>query len=408
MKSGLPNDSDEASLDLELDTHTLMLDLDSHLTDRLNLKTGLMGRYQSNFPDSGTGVRRLIPDYDKYDLGGYGIFDYRLDDHWLFEAGLRFDYTYMDVFKYYRSSLWESRGYDELYPEIVVQELDNQILTNPEPDFNNLSATLGTTYSFDGSYKLFFNYSLASRAPNPSELYSEGLHHSASRIELGDLGFDSEMGHKFSLTFQGQDDLFSFTVNPYVHTIDGFILVEPTEVQQTIRGNFQVWEYRQTNAQLLGVDVDASYVFAEDFRFDHQFSLVKGYDRTQNEPLINMPPVNTKNGFVYQNPDANNLRLQLQSQYVFRQNEFPDTNFEVFIPATQTTETVDVSTPPDAYHLLNFDSSIDLGIGGRSTLTLGLGVTNLLNTTYRNYLNRLRYYADDLGRNFTLNIKLDY
>jgi iron complex outermembrane receptor protein len=314
----------------------------------------------------------------------------------------------MDVFKYYRSSLWESRGYDELYPEIVVQELDNQILTNPEPDFNNLSATLGTTYSFDGSYKLFFNYSLASRAPNPSELYSEGLHHSASRIELGDLGFDSEMGHKFSLTFQGQDDLFSFTVNPYVHTIDGFILVEPTEVQQTIRGNFQVWEYRQTNAQLLGVDVDASYVFAEDFRFDHQFSLVKGYDRTQNEPLINMPPVNTKNGFVYQNPDANNLRLQLQSQYVFRQNEFPDTNFEVFIPATQTTETVDVSTPPDAYHLLNFDSSIDLGIGGRSTLTLGLGVTNLLNTTYRNYLNRLRYYADDLGRNFTLNIKLDY
>jgi iron complex outermembrane receptor protein len=135
------DDREKASLDLQLDTHTLMLDLDSHLTETLTLKTGIMGRYQNNFADPGTGVRRLIPDYDKYDLGVYGIVDYRLNDSWLLEAGGRFDYTYMDVFKYYRSSLWESRGYDERYPEDVVEELDNQILTNPEPDLNNVSAT---------------------------------------------------------------------------------------------------------------------------------------------------------------------------------------------------------------------------------------------------------------------------
>lgn len=402
------DDRDKASLDLQLNTHTLMLDLDSHLTDAINLKAGLMGRYQNNFADPKTGVRRLIPDYDKYDLGVYGIVDYRLNDSWLLEAGGRFDYTSMDVFKYYRSSLWESRGYDERYPEIVVRELDNQILANPQPDFNNVSATLGTTYSFGDDYKLFFNYSLASRAPNPSELYSEGLHHSASRIELGDLGFSSEIGHKFSLTFQRQNENFSFSVNPYIHRIGDFIVIEPTEVQQTIRGNFQVWEYRQTNAQLLGTDVDASYAFAENFRFDHQFSLVKGYDRSRDEPLISMPPVNTKNGLTYQNPELNNLRLQLQSEYVFRQNEYPETNFEVFIPVSQTTETVDVSTPPDAYHLLNFDSSIDFGIYNRSKLTVGFGVSNLLNTSYRDYLNRMRYYADDMGRNFTIDLKLNY
>lgn len=402
------DDRDQAALDLLLDTHTLMLDLDSHLTENINLKTGLMGRYQNNFANPDTGVRRLIPDYDKYDLGIYGIVDYRLNDNWLLEAGGRFDYTYMDVFKYYRTSLWNSRGYDERYPEIVVEELDNQILTNPKPDFNNASATLGATYSFGGDYKLFFNYSLASRAPNPSELFSEGLHHSASRIELGDLGFNSEIGHKFSLTFQRQNEILSFSVNPFIHIINDFIVIEPTEVQQTIRGNFQVWEYRQTNARLLGVDLDASYAFAKNFRFDHQFSLVKGYDRTKDQPLISMPPVNTKNGIVYQNPDVNNLRLQLQSEYVFRQNEYPETNFEVFEPISQTTETVDVSTPPDAYHLLNFDSSIDFGINKKSTLTVGFGVTNLLNTTYRSYLNRMRYYADDLGRNFTLDLKLNY
>jgi iron complex outermembrane receptor protein len=399
---------DKASLDLQLVTHTLMLDLDSHLTDALNLKTGIMARYQNNFADPNTGVRRLIPDYDKYDLGIYAIADYRLNDNLLMEAGGRFDYTYMDVFKFYRTSFWESRNYDELFPEIVVEELDNQILTNPQLNFYNPSATLGATYKFNVEYKLFFNYSIASRAPNPSELFSEGLHHSASRIELGDLRFNSEVGHKVSLTLQRENEKFSFSVNPFINTINDFIVIEPTEIQQTVRGNFQVWEYRQTDAQLLGVDFEASYAFAENFRFNHQFSLVKGYDRSRDEPLINIPPANTENEIVYQNPAFKNLRLALQNEYVFRQNEYPDNNFEVFIPETETMETVDLSTPPDAYNLFNFNTSIDFKTTQKSTLTVGFGITNVLNTSYRNYLNRLRYYADDLGRNFLLNLKLNY
>jgi iron complex outermembrane receptor protein len=39
------------------------------------------------------------------------------------EAGGRFDYTNMNVFKFYRSSFWESRIYDELFPEIVLGNL---------------------------------------------------------------------------------------------------------------------------------------------------------------------------------------------------------------------------------------------------------------------------------------------
>jgi len=401
-------DSDKASVDLELDTHTLMLHLVSHLTDAVNVKTGIVTRYQKNVADPNTGVRRLIPDYEKYDLGAYAIVDYKLNEHWLFEAGGRFDYSFMDVFKFYRTSFWEARNYNVLFPEIVVEEFTNQVLTNPELTFNNGSATVGTTYDFDDTYHLFFNYSIASRAPNPSELFSEGLHHSASRIELGDLRFNSEIGHKIALAFQRANDVFSFSINPFINTIKDFIVIEPTEIQQTVRGNFQVWEYRQTDAQLLGVDVDASYAFSKNFVYNHQFALVKGYDRSRDEPLINMPPVNTKNELVYQNEDLNNLRLTLQSEYFFRQNEFPNNNFEVFIPDTETLETIDLSTPPGAYHILNFNSSIDYNINKKSILTIGFRITNLANTSYRNYLNRLRYYADDLGRNFLFNLKINY
>jgi iron complex outermembrane recepter protein len=402
------DDKEKPSVDLELDTHTVLLDLESDLKEEMTLKSGLMTRYQNNFAAADTGVRRLIPDYQMYDIGVYFVADYQLNDQLLLEAGGRYDYSYMDVFKFYKTSFWESRNYDQLLPEIVLEEFENQILTNPQLNFNNGSATLGANYTFGEDYKLFFNYSIASRAPNPSELFSEGLHHSASRIEIGDLRFNSEIAHKVALTFQRDNDKFSFYVNPYINSVSDFIIIEAVEVRQTIRGNFQVWEYRQTDAQLLGVDVDASYTFAKNYRLNSQFSLVKGYDQTLDAPLIGMPPVNVSNEIVYQNPEFNNIRLSLESAYHFKQNDFPNNNFEVYVPQTETYQEVDISSTPNAYHLLNFNSNIDINIKQKSTLTVGLKITNLMNTSYRNYLNRLRHYADDLGRNFLFNIKINY
>lgn len=402
------DDSDKASLDLELSTHTILVDIASRFTNSTQFKSGIMTRFQENFADPTTGVRRLIPDYTKYDMGIYSILEYQLNDHWLLEVGGRFDYTYMNVFKFYRTSFWELRSYDALFPELIVEKLTNQLLTNPQLHFYNSSGTFGSVYTFGEDFKLYVNYSVASRAPNPSELFSEGLHHSASRIELGDLRFTSEIGHKISFTLQKENERFNFSINPYINSISDFIVIEPTGVQQTIRGNFQVWEYRQTNAQLAGLDLDATYNFANNFRFRNQFSFVKGIDKTKNEPLINMPPANLKNEIIYENPKFHNIRLSIQSEYNFRQNEFPENNFEIFLPTSESMELVDLSTPPNAYHLLNFNSSIDLKTTKNTTLNLGISISNIANTRYRNYLNRLRYYADDLGRNFLLNIKINY
>ena len=402
------DDKDKAAIDLKLGTHTFLLDFENNFERQLNIKSGVMTRYQNNFANPNTGVRRLIPDYDKYDLGIYLLGDYTLNDRWLLEAGARFDYTQMDVYKYYRTSFWEERNYDILYPEIVVDDLGTQVLANPNLKFHNASATVGAKYSFNDDYHLFLNYALASRAPNPSELFSEGLHHSGARIELGDLSFDSEVGHKISATLQRDHDRFSFSINPYINSISDFIIIEPTKVLETIRGNFQVWEYRQTNAQLLGVDIDAAYKFTDKLSFTHQWSIVKGYDRSRDMPLISMPPIATKNEISFEHPKFYNLKLALQSEYVFAQNEYPDTNFEVYIPETETWELLDTSTPPSAYHLLNFNSSIDLKLNKTSFLTVGLGITNILNTTYRNYLSLQRFYADDLGQNILLNLKFNY
>tara|TARA_B100000686_G_scaffold355251_1_gene471585 strand:- start:4829 stop:7144 length:2316 start_codon:yes stop_codon:yes gene_type:complete len=397
------------STDLKLETHSIMVDLDTQFNNSIKFKTGIIGRFQDNFASPKTGVRRIIPDYDKYDLGIYTIADFRVNDKLLFEVGSRFDYSYMDVFKFYRKSFWNSRGYQDIFPEIIVEEeFNNQILTNPKFTFYNFSTTFGSRYTFDESRSILFNYSIASRIPNPSELFSEGLHHASARFEIGDLRFNSEVGHKIALTFKLQNKNLNLSINPYINTIKDFILIEPTQIQQTIRGNFQVWEYRQTNAQLFGLDIDASFALNENVFLDNQFSFIKGNDLIKNEPLISIPPVNINNEIVYQNPNLNNLRLALKSEYVFRQNEYPDNNFEVFEAVSQTTELVDVSTPPNAYHLFNFNSSINIKVEKNYRLDLNFDINNLLNKQYRNYLNRLRYYAHDLGRNIILGFKYNY
>lgn len=401
------DDRDKASVDLELKTHTIKIDLKSVINDELGLKSGLMTAYQNNYANPLTGVRRLIPDYDKYNIGAYVIADYQPKEDWYLEAGLRHDFTYMDAFKFYKTAFWESRNYGTLYPEIVVEELTNQVLANPIIRFHNTSASFGIRHSFKKN-QLYFNYALSSRAPNPSELFSEGLHHSGARIELGDLSFTSEIGNKFSLTLEQKSKNFSYSIHPYIHLISNFTLIEPIEIEQTIRGSFQVWEYRQTEAELIGLDVDASMQLNPNLSFKHQFSLIKGYDKVSNKPLISMPPVSTKNELVFHNPKWNNFKMSLQSEYVFKQNEYPNNNFEVYIPQTETMETVDVSSTPEAYHLINFNTNVDLKFSEKYNLNIGFGVANVLNNSYRDYLNLLRFYADDLGRNFLLNLKINY
>ena len=395
------SNKDKASVDLVLDTQTLTIDVASDISEKFTTKFGIVGSLQTNYANPETGVRRLIPDYDKYSIAGFVSGNYDINQKWVLETGFRFDYTHMNVFKFYRRSFWQDRGYDNQFSDLVVEEIGNQLLVNPKLDFYNPSFTIGSKYSF-GLYKLFANYSLSSRAPNASEQFSEGLHHSASRIELGDLQFTSETAHKISLTLQKIGERVNFTITPFATKIDDFILIEPTGIRQTIRGNFQVWEYRQTQAQMYGLDLDANLSLTDNVRIVHQFSLVKGYDKTSNEPLISMPAANTLNSLVYTNPNFNNLSIAIQSNYVFRQNEFPNTNFEVVLP--DSIQTVDISTPPDAYHLLNFNTSVDLS----SSLHLGVSVNNVFNTPYRNYLNRLRYYADDLGRNISIQLQFNY
>ena len=401
-------DRTKPALDLNLQTHSLAFDLESKFQNNSNLKAGISGRYQKNFPDPYTGVKRIIPDYKKYDFSVYSIYDISFDRNWLLEGGIRYDFSHINAYKYYRTSLWEARNYDELFPEIVVEDLGLNTLTNPKFNFNNFSSNLGTRFTINNGENIYFNYSISSRKPNPSELFSEGLHHSSARIEIGDLSFNSEVGHNISLTYNFANEKSNLTVNSFANYVNDFIYIIPVDIMPTIAGVFPYWEYKQQDAKLFGFDIKYDRQYFNNFFVGHQFSLIKGYERENNKSLINMPPANLKNQISYNFPELNNLNISLESEYVFRQNEYPNNNFEVYIPTQENYQLLDTSTSPGAYHLLNFASSIGFKSENGSSYKINLRIENLLNNLYKDYLNRLRYFTHEMGRNIMLSVSYNY
>ncbi|APY09805.1 oxidoreductase [Seonamhaeicola sp. S2-3] len=402
--------ADTPVIDLRLFTTSLQPNLQIDVFDNLEINTGFLLRFQQNDAISGTGVSPLIPDFEKYDAGIYATANYNLNLFSEISAGLRYDFSRIEATKWYNTTDWEDTyNYDELFPEFESGTTDNsETLTYPEFSFHNFSANLGYNRHFSNDFELFFNYGLASRMPNPSELFSDGLHHSAARIETGKLTIGKEIANKFMLSLERNNQKFGFTISPYFNYINDYVQLIPVGITTTVRGAFPVWEYNQVNAIIFGVDIDIDKKINNTLNYQGSISLLQGDNLTNDIPLIHMPSTNFTNSISYYNKDLNQLSISLNHKTVLQQNRYPDYNFNTYDATINDYVYVDISSPPSAYSLFGFNSTASFKAFKKGTLKLEFNIENIFNTSYREYLNRLRYFADELGRNFNLKIKINY
>lgn len=401
--------TNKAALDLQLATHTFLADYKTNVGN-WRLKSGLNLGYQNNFANPKTGVRPLIPSYEKLDAGLYGIAVYKFDNATSLESGIRYDFSTIEATKYYLKSRWTERGYDAEFSHFIVGEEGNQWLTKPTFDYHNITANIGLRKQFHHEMEWLVNVSLASRNPNPSELFSDGLHHSTGQIELGDLRLEKEQAYKFNTTFNKDWKSLSIQINPFINRISNFIYLQPTGFETTIRGAFPVWEFKQTEALLTGFDINSKWEISN--RFSHELGLayVNGQNLSTDEYLIDMPPFVINNKIRYKKESWFNFVSELKSEIVFRQNQFPNYNFEtnIIVDDELTPVLVDISSPPKGYHLLHFYSEMTFKINKKNSLTTSFSVQNIMNTTYRDYLNRQRFFVDEMGRNVQIQLKFNY
>jgi iron complex outermembrane receptor protein len=402
---------DKAALDLQLSTHQLQTQLKIDRLENFDIRLGIETTYQDHFANPETGVRRLIPDYEMFGAGSFITSTYTLNEQVVFDAGIRYDFTYIDALKFYRTSRWEERDYQTDFPNLIIEDFGTQLLTNPKFDYHNFSASLGVHYQLNNAAKWTTNLSIATRNPNPSELFSDGLHHSIASIELGDLRLQQEQSYKLNTSFSQKKDRLSFEVSPYLNLVDNYIVLEPNGIETTIRGAFPVFEYRQTQALFLGVDVNAKYQISDTSEITAQFAYVHAEDITLNRPIIDIPPFNTRLKYKHTIESWNNLSVSLTHDFVAKQNRFPDLDFTTPVLDPSLGELVPtevkISESPADYQLFHIGAEMPFQMKNMD-LRVGVTVQNLFDTSYRNYLNRQRFYADEIGRNIQLQIQFNY
>ncbi len=363
-RSGIP------ALDLLLVTHTADAVLKHWIGKRIHGKFGANGVYQENVNQPGTGVRPLIPNYRKQSGGVFLLEHLPLSEKLELEAGARVEATLLNVAKYNA----------------------DDVLIRPEHSYTNSALSAGANWTINDSLSLRFNLSTAYRPPHVSELYSEGLHHGAAAIERGDTALTSERSLKAVL------DLEAFWLNGrlrtditlYADRINDFIYLRPNGLELTIRGAFPVFQYVATDAFLYGVDATLQLQLATRWALRSRTSLVRGRDLVKNEWLFQMPSDRTEAALLFTLPAHDKwgaLEIGATSLFVFEQSRIP--------------VGLDFAVPPNTYHLIGLSASATRTLR-KGELRMGLQANNLFNTTYRDYMDRFRYYADARGTDLTL------
>lgn len=371
------------ALNMELTTHTFDIDWEHSYKRWQTMIGGSFGK-QDNYNQPGTGVVPVIPNFASLSYGAFGIqrYDYQ---KWLAEVGLRYDYKYLNA-----------DGYD-MYSQRY----------GGEHQFHNITYSAGMLYRCHRWIDLSTNIGVAWRAPHVNELYSSGLHHGAGTYDLGDETLQSETGIKWLTSFAYKHPKLSLNVDMYLQWIKNYIYDYPTgEVRTLFSGVYPIFQYTQADAFFRGVDLEARLPLIKWHHLsDHELSYeLKSSVVFANEmqtkryfPFIPAPRVSQQ---LKWNVDRNgrllrNFTVGIGHIFVAKQTRFE--------PSQEL-----VSTTPDAYHLFKANIGTTLKIGDQQTLGIRVSAENLLNTEYKEYTNRFRYYAHDLGRNVFVRLNYNF
>ena len=160
----------------------------------------------------------------------------------------------------------------------------------------------------------------------------------------------------------------------------------------TIRGAFPVFRYVATDALITGLDATIAYRFDTRWKWRTRASTVRARDRGAGQWLFQMPADRIENSILFTPGKMgtwNAFEFEATVLSVFRQQRVP--------------AGVDFTAAPGAYHLLGIAAGGTKAIG-KQRIRFALRAENLLDTPYRDLLDRFRYYADARGLDMVLSI----
>ncbi len=352
-----------------LTTHTVD-GLYEYLGDKLKFTAGINAMQQSNVWQG----RYFIPNFRAYNTGAFAIAEY-MHKNFAYEAGLRYDVRFLEVFRNIKGKV-----------------------ISPNYRFQNPSFSLAVKHTgLIKGLQLGSWLGMAWRPPTVSELYSNGLHHGAAAFEIGDTSFTAEVAYNANSYIYYERKGIEFRALLHYTYFDNFINLEPVlPATLTIAGAFPTFKYKQVQAGFTSFNFSLSVDATKQLCLFTRNTLLWAYNYTSGQYLLTAPPQRFQFGARYEFAD----KKWLEKPYI-----------EVIGSHTMhqylVNPNADYASPPPAYTLLNIEMGFTAHI--RNThYTVSIAATNVLNTKYRDYNDRFRYYSDAMGRNISLKLHIPF
>lgn len=358
--------------DLTLKTMTVDIAFEHKKWHNITGKIGSSLMDQSNYT-SGT-QKPLIPNFVATTYGIY-LFEKWSHGRLVAEFGTRADQRRQTI--YTRNSKQEIETQDRVYQSATV--------------------LLGGSYTLSEHWKVSSTLSSAWRPPSINELYSNGLHNGTATYEIGDSNLVSERSYNLDLNLKQQSEKLVIEFSAFYNRIQDFIYQLPVQPPTiTLRGTFPTFVFTQTDVVLQGAEVSSSYMLHKNLVAGASLSYLHAQDANNNVPLIYMP--------------ANRGKLSLQYQrdkWWKAEQFFVEAVWSYLAEQTRVPKDIDYLQPPAAYNLFDLNMGFAVPVK-KQQVRISAGVKNILNTSYRDYLNRFRYFTDEPGRNIIVRLTIPF
>ena len=328
--------------------HTLTYDV-RYLTQEFGgwkAAAGVNGMWQKS---QNLGEEALIPEYRLFDVGGYATVS-KDWERWTLNGGVRYDRRHLK--------------YDHT------------------KNFDGVTGSVGAVWNACKSLNVRMNVARGFRAPNMSELGSDGVHEGTVRYELGSASLKPEYSWQADLGVDFSSKYVEAQVAFFANRISNYIFAK--RIDRVMEEGYRTYEYTQGDARLLGFEAGVDVHPMHRLHLGSTFSYVDARQLNEPEETRYLPftpaprwTAEVKYELTHRGKWLNNAYVAVGMECHLRQNHY--------YKADET----ETATP--SYTLFNLSVGTDLLVCGRKVAELYVMADNLLNRSYQDHLSRLKY-----------------
>ncbi|MBQ9231065.1 MAG: TonB-dependent receptor [Prevotella sp.] len=363
-------EADELGLDFRL--HTVNYDVHyTQTNDHWQWAAGLSGMWQHS---QNLGEEFLIPSYRLFDIGAFASVTRHFEKLTL-SGGLRYDLRHLHSY--------------------ALEDDGEERFTDFSRNFRGLTGSVGVIYRITPQWNARLNLSHGFRAPNLSELGSNGEHEGTFRYEIGNQTLSPEHSWQFDLGVDYSSRILSAQLSLFANHIDNYIFL------QRLDEHADDYQYMAGDARLWGGELFVDLHPVEPLHFENTFSYVNAVQLHQSEDSRYLP-------FTPAPRWTSDLRYDIIRGGRVLNNTYVSLGLECYLRQSHVHTSNETETVTPSYTLVNLSAGTDVRWHGRKVAAVFLNATNLFDRAYQSHLSRLKYAEGpgvcNMGRNIGVKV----